>query len=160
MRKSIRIREDYDNMAGVYNLRYSRIQREKYRIALKGIKLGGKILDLGAGTGLLSEFLGTKLISADISLNMLSQCKSNSVQTTAESLPFKDKSFDAVVSFSALMNFENPENALKEVRRVLKKDGIFICTYLKKFNFDKLLKKQFKIIKKINCGEDIGYYLC
>ena len=177
MLKSKLIQRDYDLSAKTYNSRYEKIQLDKYQKALNGIEMTGKILDLGAGTGLLSEFLDIKayrsssrtpkghtnnirmVIGTDISLNMLIQGNSGAVQAKAENMPFKSKIFDYVLSFSALMNFEDPEAALKEVKRVLGKNGLFICSYLKKYDFEKLLKKHFKIIEKRDCGEDICYYL-
>jgi len=48
----------------------------------------------------------------------------------AASLPFKDRFFDKVVTFSALEHFEGEDDTLcaKEIYRVLKDDGIFIGT--------------------------------
>lgn len=159
MQKSQKIRSEYDKSALTYNSRYSKIQQAKYQKALQEMELTGRILDLGSGTGLLREFLKIDIIGADISLNMLTQGSGGAVQAQAEVLPFKDRIFDYVLSFSALMNFEDPEQALKEVKRVLKKNGVFICSYLKKFDFDKLLKKNFKLVEKRDCGEDVCYFL-
>ncbi len=45
----------------------------------------------------------------------------------AESLPFADDSFDAVTCQTVLIHLENPLDALREMKRVLKPDGILIC---------------------------------
>ena len=42
-------------------------------------------------------------------------------------LPFADDSFDAVTCQTVLIHLENPLNALREMKRVLKPDGILIC---------------------------------
>lgn len=152
-------KELYDKTADIYNSRYSEVQKEKYRQALAGIKLSGRILDLGSGTGLLKEFLSIDLVGTDISMKMLIKSTGVRVQANAESLPFNSNSFDYVLSFSTLMNVENPELALKEVKRVLTKDGIFICTFLKSFNLDKVIIDNFKILEKKDCGEDICFIL-
>lgn len=159
MPKSKDVQKKYDLSAGTYNSRYTKTQQEKYRCALAGMELMGRVLDLGSGTGLLREFLKIDTIGADISFNMLKQGEEGAVQARAENLPFKDNSFDYVLSFSALMNFENPEAALKEVKRILKPEGFFILTFLKSFDFEKQIKKCFNITEKKPCGEDISYIL-
>jgi len=99
----------------------------------KGIK-PKFILDLAAGSGDLGiEFLKlnpVQLFSTDISLEML---KINAVKNPdkrnillkaeAERLPFPDNFFDlAGISFG-IRNFERLDTCLKEIKRVLKKDG-------------------------------------
>ncbi|KPJ69327.1 MAG: hypothetical protein AMJ45_00630 [Syntrophobacter sp. DG_60] len=44
----------------------------------------------------------------------------------AESIPKQDESFDVVICVNALDHMINPVKALLEIRRVLKKDGIFV----------------------------------
>jgi ubiquinone/menaquinone biosynthesis C-methylase UbiE len=85
--------------------------------------------------------------------------KGRRVQADIENLPFKTDRFDYVLSFSALMNAENPEGAVKEVKRVLKPEGIFIVTYLKSFDFSDTLKRYFKLIDMRSCGEDVCFIL-
>jgi demethylmenaquinone methyltransferase/2-methoxy-6-polyprenyl-1,4-benzoquinol methylase len=92
------------------------------------------ILDLAAGSGDLGiEFLKLnpdKLFSVDISIEML---KINAVKNPdkrniqlkaeAERLPFPDNYFDlAGISFG-IRNFEHLEGCVKEIHRVLKKEG-------------------------------------
>lgn len=43
------------------------------------------------------------------------------------SLPFADDSFDAVTCQTVLIHIENPIDALREMKRVLKPNGILIC---------------------------------
>jgi ubiquinone/menaquinone biosynthesis C-methylase UbiE len=57
------------------------------------------------------------------------------------------------------MNAENPEAAVKEVKRVLKPGGTFIVTYLKSFDFTDILKRHFKLIDSRDCGEDVCFIL-
>ena len=149
----------YDKTANFYNRRYKSVQFEKYRRALTDIDLSGKVLDVGSGTGLLSEFLGKKVISCDISIKMLKQGKSKNVQADMAKLPFKSNSFDSVLSFSALMNSNNVKETIAEIYRVMKKEGIFIVSYLKKFNFSEPLENKFKLEKIIDYGEDICFIL-
>lgn len=149
----------YDKTVDIYNSRYRSVQFEKYSRALKDIDLSGKILDLGSGTGLLSNFLNQKLISIDISKKMLNKSNSKNVQGDMSELPFKNESFDTVLSFSALMNSPNPQKTIEEVYRIIKPGGIFVVTYLKSFDFTNDLKLKFKIKESIDCGEDICFVL-
>ena len=149
----------YDKTSDIYNTRYRSVQFEKYSRALQNIDLSGKILDLGSGTGLLSKFLGKNLISLDISKKMLIKSNSKNVQGDMVKLPFKNNSFNTVLSFSALMNSSNPQKTINEVHRILKPKGLFVVTYLKDFNFTKDLQLKFKIKESIDCGEDICFKL-
>lgn len=44
----------------------------------------------------------------------------------AEKMSFKNNSFDLIISYETIEHVEDPEGFLKEVKRILKKDGIFI----------------------------------
>lgn len=41
----------------------------------------------------------------------------------AEKLPFNDSTFDLVISYETIEHVEDPKTALREIKRVLKKDG-------------------------------------
>lgn len=49
------------------------------------------------------------------------------VEGDAHQLPFADNSFDVVTCQTLLIHLEHPEQALLEMKRVVKKDGIVIC---------------------------------
>ena len=53
------------------------------------------------------------------------------------------------------MNSDNIDNTLKEIKRITKKDGRIIISYLNKYDFfsDKI-NNYFKIIKRSNLFED------
>jgi len=76
------------------------------------------------------------MVGVDLSVKMLEiarekcQAYPNVTFCTASSsaLPFPDRSFDMVVSTSALHYFDQPEVSLGEMRRVLKPGGI-TCDY-------------------------------
>jgi len=95
------------------------------------------ILDVGAGTGIMSEFAhrcNSKLryVAVDPAEGMLKYAP-DYVEThmaEAESLPFKDDSFDAILMGEAIHHFRDPDIALKEAVRVLKKNGkLFIYDF-------------------------------
>ena len=99
-------------------------------------KVKGKVLDIGCGSGrLTSEIKKTRreleITGCDKDLEPLDYFEKyfnngiNIVHCDAQKLPFKEKSFNAILMFDILEHLEKPKNALKEVHRTLKKGGIF-----------------------------------
>jgi len=95
-----------------------------------GLGEGKTVLDLGAGTGKFSKMLlttGATVFALDAVPAMLEQLRRQypGVQAklgSAESIPFADASFDAVVCAQSFHWFATPET-VAEVRRVLKPGG-------------------------------------
>src|SRR4051812_37077043 len=98
-----------------------------------------KILEVACGTGRVTNHLlrlmPDSVISAtDISNDMLAVAKQklkgkkNLTFKAADAmkLPYADESFDMVICQFGLMFFANKEKGVKELWRVLKKDGAFI----------------------------------
>lgn len=93
---------------------------------MRGIK--GEVLDVGCGTGIISElYPHLDIMGADISRGMLKYHKGTYVVAPAEDLPFNSNSFDAVVCRSLLHHLPDCEAGLKEIKRVLKPGGKFVC---------------------------------
>jgi ubiquinone/menaquinone biosynthesis C-methylase UbiE len=97
----------------------------------------GRVLELGAGTGLNLDHYGgavQELVLTEPDPHMAKRMRSkvsaaetpfvvNVVETGAESLPFEDRSFDTVVSTLVFCTIPDPQAAAAEVSRVLKPDG-------------------------------------
>lgn len=107
-------------------------KREKLKILEKhlDIKPADIVLDLGCAQGILSYFLRKKggyWVSADLDLvncqTSLDLLKKNIVQLGTVCLPFKDASFDKVVSLDYLEHLDDDLGCLKELNRILKKNG-------------------------------------
>ncbi len=138
--RKLELRHRYDETADFYDKRYERIQREKYKAAVKYLPERAKIiLDLGCGTGMLLKELAGKgefVVGVDSSAKMLSVAKKRGREAAlicadADHLPFKDKIFDVVVSITLLQNVPVPVTMMKEISRVLKPGGVGIVTSLK-----------------------------
>ena len=92
-----------------------------------------KILEVGCGTGNVSSFLskkgytviGCELYTEAIDMSWPGFLK---VQGDANSLPFKDSSFDMVCLFDVIEHFENDIFPIKEACRVVRKGGIIALT--------------------------------
>lgn len=93
---------------------------------------GEKVLELGCSSGFLTKYLG-KVTAIDTSEAMLEITKKKNPSSTVVSgdmfeMPFKDSSFDKVVTMRVWNHLDNNDiiKAIKESKRVLKKNGYLI----------------------------------
>jgi SAM-dependent methyltransferase len=106
------------------------------RVVERAVPRGARALDVGCGTGRLSLALakneGARVWGVDPSPEMLAVARAKGVhvkQARAESLPFKDAWFDAVV-FHLVVHLVDRPAAFAEARRVLAPGGrIAIVTF-------------------------------
>lgn len=100
---------------------------------------GGKVLDIGCGSGqfiaILMQSLGSfdSITGVDVDDGVLEEAGSkfrsetfNFIKASSLSLPFEDASFDFVSISKALHHVEDDRQALGEMKRVLKRDGYFL----------------------------------
>uniref|UniRef100_A0A832G7H4 Class I SAM-dependent methyltransferase n=1 Tax=Ignavibacterium album TaxID=591197 RepID=A0A832G7H4_9BACT len=92
------------------------------------------VIDISAGIGIVAkrvkELYGCKIIANDISEESLRSLRKLGLETTSFDLdnsniqfPFKDESFDAVISLATLEHIIDIDHHMNEIRRILKKDG-------------------------------------
>jgi len=102
------------------------------------IKTEDVVLDVGCGSGDLILSLAVRagfVIGLDISKNSLYVAKSfyknlakvDFVLGDAEFLPFRGESFDKVFAFEVLEHLPSPFSSLREIWRLLKKEGMLIA---------------------------------
>ena len=104
-------------------------------------KADGTVLEIGFGSGHNLPYYNKKnidkIIGLEPSVHMqkLSKKKLKGfdvnfelITERAEEIPLESNSIDSVVCTYTLCSISNPEMALSEIRRVLKKDGKFIFT--------------------------------
>ena len=97
------------------------------------------VLDVACGTGYGAGFMAekaSKVVGADISLEAVDYaaerfCKDNKagfICADAIRLPFVDNAFDIVVSFETIEHIRQCRKFLAECRRVLKANGLLVCS--------------------------------
>lgn len=121
-----------------------------------GFAKGSRVLEIGCGTGVYSEYLyklGIDLVSIDISEEMLRIASEknnniNHVKGDMHNLPFSNQSFDAVVGFYVLQ-YSNLSVVLNEIHRVLKVCGKILFIEPNKLNLVVFAVTKVKLIKDI-----------
>ncbi len=100
---------------------------------------GDTVLDAGCATGEYIEILGQlgyDCTGVDVNSEYVNIAKQKGLDVQvmdAKYLKFPDKSFDTVLLFEVLEHVDNPEDVLKEVRRVARKNVLISvpnCTQL------------------------------
>jgi len=104
-----------------------------------GLKSLSRVLEIAAGTGVLTRALAsvlpshTSLVATDLNQSMIDHASSLGIsrpvewrQADALQLPFADGTFDAVVCQFGVMFFPDKAKAFAEARRVLRDGGVFL----------------------------------
>ena len=111
-----------------------RVNQRELEIASTLLPFGGRMADVGCGSGRLLPLLRKRAdvaIGFDASMPMLSEAarrhNGTLVQADAFSLPVESGVFDAVASLRLLFHFDDPAPLLRELRRVTRPRGILVC---------------------------------
>jgi len=141
-----------------------RLEKDLFLKLVKPQK-GQTLLDIGCGTGHFSFWfhnLGLKVTGVDISPNMLEVAADKMknqrikfIRGEAQSLPFRDKSFDLVVMITTLEFLNQPRKALKEAFRIARRK-VFLGV-LSSWSFLSLRRKLRALFKK-NIYEKAKFY--
>ena len=126
----------YDRLAPHYDSRIAPLERKFLerlrREAIEALPAGGRILELGAGTGLNFQFYHphTHGVATEPSTQMLRIAVQKEkpqglclVQSCGEQLPFADNSFDSALATLVMCSVKSPDLVFGELQRVVKTGG-------------------------------------
>ena len=143
---SDRVRRLFDAKAPTWSTKYAcggRLTGRPTRFAVAlcyHVQAGGRVLDLGCGTGELSRAAaaaGMRVTGCDISPEMLRRASASDpgdvvdwvqLDLSWRTLPFESSAFDAVVAASVLEYVDDPSAVLGECARMLRPGGVVLCT--------------------------------
>lgn len=151
----------------LYDFSYPKV--DLYEKAIKALKLNGSedVLEVGCGDGKVLVNLEESghrgsLVGTDVSKGMFKDskgfCKINNIpikffEYSSDKLPFKDGSFDVVLSFFMIYHMPDIERALREWRRVLKTNGRLLIAIGSENNLKNRRRLTMQIKEKAGCSK-------
>lgn len=126
----IHLHEKYStNSQGWFNWLFEKIDFSKVN----------RLLELGCGNGKLwqennIDLRNREIFLSDISEGMVDEVRTklgsdfNCIVADAEKIPFKDAYFDSIIANHVLFYLNDLNQGLKEIRRVLKPNGVLYCS--------------------------------
>jgi len=130
----------YDRWAPIYDLVFGAVFRRGRSIAIEAAnRIGGRVLEVGCGTGISLPYYSKRcsLYGIDISDGILAKARTRAAKLSnveaivvmdAEDLQFDDGAFDVVVAQYVITAVPNPERALDEFARTVRRGGEIIIT--------------------------------
>lgn len=152
----------YNDLAQGYEELYKEEQFKKIEIIKQYIPFHEKwfVLDVGCGP-YFADLKGTVMgIDPAAKLLKIAKKKIPVVQAKGEFLPFKNNTFMAVVSITALQNFDDVEKGLLEMKRVAK-EYIAISVLKKSAKMrmiEEIIPKLLKVEKIVEEEKDIIFF--
>jgi phosphatidylethanolamine/phosphatidyl-N-methylethanolamine N-methyltransferase len=136
----VTLRKAYARWAPVYDLVFGAVfDRGRQAAIAAADRVGGRILEVGVGTGISLPGYSSqnRIIGIDLSEAMLRKARRRVAELSltnveqlevmdAEHLSFSDASFDVVVANHVISTVPNPEAALDECFRILRPGGEMI----------------------------------
>jgi ubiquinone/menaquinone biosynthesis C-methylase UbiE len=140
----------FDEYSEEYD-KWSSINLSVYQSEVQAVKMllpqGGKGIEIGVGTGRFSVPFGIT-IGVEPSRGMAEIARRRGItvyDSKAENLPFDDNTFDFALMVTTICFLEDPLQALREIRRILRPSGVIIIGMLDK---DSPLGRQYEENKK------------
>jgi len=161
---------DYFDWNYKFPIKYIQLYRFKTIVRLLGNKVYPNLLEIGTGSGIFLPELSQhceKLYATDIHPhfenieNLLKHYKVKEYDLKSQSIQktnYPDNYFDAIVAVSVLEFVDDLQEAINEIKRILKNDGVFItiCPMNSKF-LDSILSLYSKKKPKEEFGESRIY---
>ena len=134
-----RTQEFLGQNAGLYDcfMRKDRAVYEKMYELIRPVVKDKTVLEVATGTGLIAKHIvkaAAHIEATDASPEMITEAKRGNYSAKLRfsvqdmfSLPYASKSFDVVIVSNALHIVPQPEKSLREIKRVLKDDGVLIA---------------------------------
>ncbi len=128
---------------------WSRLMGKVYRETKRNIEKeypSGKLLDMGCGLGLFLKLWDPQkweLSGIDISKKAVEYAQDEGLNVREGSLEkagFSNDYFDVITMFYVLEHLLNPLKVLKEVRRILKKDGLLVVRIPQSISAERFLR--------------------
>ena len=133
----------WDRIAGMYDRMMKAHYRRIIHEIVSRISGGDRVLEVAAGTGLITyeaARVAREAIGIDISDKMVREAEKKREDMNLDNISFRvedaynmtfdDNSFDAVIACNVIHIVQNPDAILREIRRVLRKNGrIIAVTY-------------------------------
>ncbi|MEA4830810.1 MAG: methyltransferase domain-containing protein [Enterococcus thailandicus] len=141
MKKDQNNKNFWNRYAKIYDIEINRFNRsaysEMYRLISKALTKEMKVLEIATGTGLIALNIADSVQSiaaTDFSPQMIEVAMKKRAPDNvhfsvedATALSFSDQTFDAVIISNALHIMPDPGMVLKNIRRVLKTNGLLIA---------------------------------
>lgn len=143
------------------------------------LKATSSVLDVGCGPGSITSGFKSfcpngQVVGVDMDTSSIKTARKMFGSTATfdvanvYNLPFQDDSFDVVHSYNLLQHIEDIPSALKEMRRVMKPDGIMatrvVCTQqitasIDHKGLDMFYKAYFELTQTTGCDLDIMFHM-
>lgn len=116
------------------------------KIILEYLNSDSKLLDLGAGSGRVSEMNFRDQVNKVYGVDPDPNIKDNpyideSIVGKGEELPYNNNYFEVIISDNVLEHLTNPEEVFEEVNRILKPGGYFIFKTPNKYHYMPLIAR-------------------
>lgn len=118
---------------GITSLFFKKRLHDLKSIQLLNPQKKERILEIGCNSGELVKVIrnySSSVIGIDVNQAIIESSPVDGLKAmSAEKLEFKDGSFDKIISVHTLEHVPNLKKAIKEIERVLKKDGLCVLIY-------------------------------
>jgi malonyl-CoA O-methyltransferase len=157
------LRAAYDREAATYDERFVAQQTPKIQAlaaALPPIP-PGPVVDLGAGTGLVSRITGRAMLAVDFSERMLALGPKPAVVGDLRALPLASDTFALAWCVTAIIGVDQVHAVLAEVARVLRPGGLLALSMLAHEPRSRieaaLISHQFELLETLQIAPDVGW---